>query len=337
MHTLKIKLAIFSLLLAFNASSLFAAGQPHFPKLKELTVGNTVESLDDSFFKDCTELESVFFGSNLKNIGDSVFFGCTSLTEVITSPYLETIGAAAFAGNSSLSSIAMGANIRSIGENAFNGCPALDVKITAQTPPEAFDNTFSNYSGRLYLQGEQAVEDYYDAYTCWDRFDGYPMIEAITIYLDDQSAISVKAGDIFQFHARVLPDYATLPYLFWHSTNPKIATVDNFGVVKVLADIEDISTLAEDENNAVERGCKIIAETMYVNGPIVEFDLMDISTGIEEVTAEGEESFDAAIDYNAPVEVYNLNGLMMGTSMENLPAGIYIIRQGKKVEKIVVK
>ncbi|MDE6061929.1 MAG: leucine-rich repeat domain-containing protein, partial [Duncaniella sp.] len=40
---------------------------------------------------------------------------------------------------------------------------------------------------------------------------------------------------------------------------------------------------------------------------------------------------------DAPYEVYNLNGVKVGESTDNLPAGIYIVRQGNTVKKIAVK
>ena len=40
-------------------------------------------------------------------------------------------------------------------------------------------------------------------------------------------------------------------------------------------------------------------------------------------------------DSNAPVEYFNLNGIRMNEN--NLPAGLYITRQGDKVSKLIVK
>ena len=42
-----------------------------------------------------------------------------------------------------------------------------------------------------------------------------------------------------------------------------------------------------------------------------------------------------AIDENAPVEYYNIQG--MKVNADNLTPGFYIVRQGKKVSKIFVK
>lgn len=52
-------------------------------------------------------------------------------------------------------------------------------------------------------------------------------------------------------------------------------------------------------------------------------------SGIEEVIAE--------LDPNASIEVYNLNGVKVADTIENLPIGLYIIRQGKVAKKVAVK
>lgn len=52
-------------------------------------------------------------------------------------------------------------------------------------------------------------------------------------------------------------------------------------------------------------------------------------SGIEDITAD--------IDSNAPYEVYTINGTMIGHTTEGLDSGIYIIRQGNRAKKIVIK
>ena len=40
-------------------------------------------------------------------------------------------------------------------------------------------------------------------------------------------------------------------------------------------------------------------------------------------------------DHILPMNVYNINGVKMDDSLEGLPAGIYIVRQGCKSAKVV--
>lgn len=56
-------------------------------------------------------------------------------------------------------------------------------------------------------------------------------------------------------------------------------------------------------------------------------------TGIDNVTADGADD----IDFGAPLQVYSLQGIMIAGGIDDLPAGIYIVRQGDKVKKIAVR
>ena len=305
-------------------------------RLESLTIGNSVTEIPASKFKGVPSLTSLTLGNSLTAIGDEAFSGCTALTEVILPPSVETIGASAFAGNSKLTSIIMGHKVANIGEKAFDLCPAQTVSITAQTPPTAADNTFSNYTGSLYVQGQTAADAYYDADYCWYQFEGHVMIEPTEMKVEGDKTFNGKPGDTFQLSAKLWPENVTLPQIFWRSTNPDIATVDASGLVTLHADMSDIMAMAESEDNTDSRSCSIIAECLYADGPVAEFTVTENQSGIENVTTGGRvDSGD--IDFNAPVEVYNLQGVQVADSVENLSHGIYIVRQGNLGKKIAVK
>ena len=59
----------------------------------------------------------------------------------------------------------------------------------------------------------------------------------------------------------------------------------------------------------------------------IKADLTE-TDGIEEVSID-------EIDRTLPMNVYNMNGVKMGDSLDGLPAGIYIVRQGSKSAKVV--
>jgi len=303
--------------------------------LESLTIGNSVTEIPAGKFKGASKLSSLTLGNSLTAIGDEAFSGCTALTEVILPPSAETIGASAFAGNSKLTSIIMGHKVKTIGEKAFDLCPAQTVSITAQTPPTAPDNTFSHYTGSLYVQGKTAADAYYDADYCWFQFEGHVMIEPTEFKVEGDKTLSGKPGDTFQLTAKLWPENVTLPHVFWRSTNPDIATVDANGLVTLHADLSEVMAMAEGDDDTTGRSCKIIAESLYANGPVAEFIVNDSTSGIDDIIKDSTPSGD--IDFSAPVEVYNLQGVMVRNNIENLPAGIYIIRQGNKVKKIAVR
>ncbi|MDE5567799.1 MAG: leucine-rich repeat protein [Muribaculaceae bacterium] len=256
------------------------------------------------------------------------------------SPAVETIGASAFAGNSKLSNITMGYQVKTIGEKAFDGAPAQTVSITAQVPPTAPNNTFSSYTGKLWLQdpGDESVMlAYLDAYTCWDRFESYALIAPEKVVCDVAS-FNGKPGDTFTLSPKFTPENTTLKKVFWRSTNPDIATVDADGVVTLRGGKEVASRAAES--------CQIIGETLYADVPAIEVAVSNAggsgATGPGDEPGTGDDddpntSGINEIDYQADYEVYNLGGVKVGNSVEGLEHGFYIVRQGATAKKIAIK
>lgn len=308
-------------------------GKEAFKDCTSLTsaiIGNSVEAIGEFAFSGCSRLSSLTIGNSVTSIGKYAFSGCKKLSAVTLSPSVETIRESAFAGNAELWIIVMGHRVQTIDEKAFDGCPADYVVVTAKTPPEAFNNTFSNYyNGKLILQGNML--GYSISSFCWCNFNKLNMRSTINpteLKVEGDRAIIGAAGDTFELSAKLYPENITLPYVFWRSTNPEIATVDCNGKVTLRAGMNDC-----DDASALP--CKIIAETLYTNGPVAEFTVNDTTGGVFDVIDTTESSDD--IDFTSPVEVYNLRGEMISDSVENLKAGIYIIRQGNIVRKHAVK
>ena len=296
-------------------------------ELKSLVVGNLVTAIPDEAFSTNRSLSTVTLGAAVKTIGASAFSGC-ALTEIVMSPATVTIGDNAFDGNS-LKGIAIGANVTEIGENAFNGSNALEgVSITALTPPNASNNTFSYYDCPLYVSDANAVEAYYNFTRCWYRFSGYSMIPADNVEIEGQSTITLKPGETMKFAATVTPADATLPYIFWRSTNPAFATVDNEGNVKMVGGKDGVEAYSDEEE---VNECQIIAETLYADGPVAQVTVRTATSGVEDVTEEAAE----AATIERPNHIYNLQGVLLKLDatqddIDALAPGLYIIG-GKKV------
>ncbi|MDE6377331.1 MAG: leucine-rich repeat protein, partial [Duncaniella sp.] len=207
-----------------------------YSQVTDLTIGNCLKNIPASKFKNHTKIKKLKLGSSITSIGDEAFSGCTALEEVVLPPAVESIGASAFAGNRSLRYIIMGSKVKTIGEKAFDGCPASTVSITTPEPPKAPNNTFSNYTGKLYCVDKAAADAYYDAFTCWDRFDSYVMVTPSRLE-GEQTEIKGVAGEQIQLTATLWPENVTLPQVFWRTTNPEVATVDANGLVTLHVDI----------------------------------------------------------------------------------------------------
>lgn len=133
-------------------------------KVVSVEVPQDVTSLNCTFygFKD---LIRVTLPNSLTSIGNSVFSNCSSLVSISIPDSVTSIGSRAFSGCSSLVRISIGSGVMSIGWQAFSGCGSLtDVYLTDMDAwcRITFDDYMDNHSStpmcqaeNIYLNGEK--------------------------------------------------------------------------------------------------------------------------------------------------------------------------------------
>ena len=105
---------------------LFYEGNTSYlPKLVSVSIGNSVASIGDYAFGNCTSLGSVTMGDSVTTIGAYAFYGCTALTGFTFTDKTAFIGESAFEGCSALTSVTLPQSVTSIGNHAFKGCTLL--------------------------------------------------------------------------------------------------------------------------------------------------------------------------------------------------------------------
>ncbi len=93
--------------------------------LTSVTIPNSVTSIEDSAFRDCSRLTSITIPNSVTSIEDSAFMDCSSLTSVTIHNNVTSIGRYAFYGCESLKNVDIPNSVTSIGEYAFDGCISL--------------------------------------------------------------------------------------------------------------------------------------------------------------------------------------------------------------------
>ena len=124
--------------------------------LTSVTIGNSVTSIGEAAFWSCTGLTRVTIPDSVTSIGDYAFFYCTGLTSVTIPNSVTSIGSSAFRMCVSLTSVTIPDSVTSIGDYAFLGCTGL----TSITVKECNPNYSSDEYGVLFNKDKTFLIQY---------------------------------------------------------------------------------------------------------------------------------------------------------------------------------
>ncbi len=91
-------------------------------EITNLIIPNSVTSIGNRAFYDCSGLTSVTIPNSVTSIGQSAFSGCSGLTSVTIGNSVTSIGSSAFSYCSGLTSVTIPNSVTSIGEGTFQYC-----------------------------------------------------------------------------------------------------------------------------------------------------------------------------------------------------------------------
>ena len=128
--------------------SYYHYGPFSFRKIKKVTFGNFVTTIEDRMFQDTKGLTNVTIPNSVTTIGNLAFYGCSALTNVTIPNSVTTIGNSAFNECSALTNITIPNSVTTIGNLAFYGCNAL-INVTIPNSVTSIGSSAFMYCNKL--------------------------------------------------------------------------------------------------------------------------------------------------------------------------------------------
>ena len=113
---------------------------------KNTNIPNSVTSIGDYAFYNCSHIESITIPNSVTNIGDLAFYNCRSLKSIIIPESVTSIGDKALRGCNSLESIVIPNSVTSIGDGAFEFCSSLKSVTIGNSVTNIGNSAFSSCS-----------------------------------------------------------------------------------------------------------------------------------------------------------------------------------------------
>ena len=292
--------------------------------LTSVSIPNSVTTIGDDAFSECSGLTSVTIPNSVTDIGGAAFKHCIGLTSVTIPNSVTTIGSAAFSECSRLTSVNIPNSVTDIGASAFYGCSAMTSVNIPGSVTYIGPYTFVSCSGLTSVTIPNSV-----TYIGESAFEDCSGLTSVNI----PASVTDIGAWAFRYCSGLtsvsIPSSVTSigNYAFDGCDNLVEVNYDTTEPVSADKDLFSDGTYKTATLNVAKGGLNKAQNTepwMY----FVDIKEKDFA-GIEEVITD--------FDPNAPVEVYNLSGEKVADNVDNLPSGLYIIRQDKTTKKVAVK
>ena len=157
----------------YNAHNLYSDENT---KITDLKIPNSVTSIGNYAFSDCSGLTSVTIPNSVTSIGNYAFQGCSGLTSVTIPNSVTSIGDRAFSGCIGLTSVTIGNSVTSIGDQAFNSCRGLTSVTIPNSVTSIGDQAFNSCRGLTSIEIPNSVTSIGDG-----AFSGCSSLTSVTI------------------------------------------------------------------------------------------------------------------------------------------------------------
>ncbi|MBR6520298.1 MAG: leucine-rich repeat domain-containing protein, partial [Paludibacteraceae bacterium] len=272
-----------------------------------------VTAIAEDAFNSCYRVDSIDI-PNVTILESFAFAFCENLKS-INIPNVTKIGRRAFYSCSDLQKVVLG-NVDSIKSEAFAGCRSLDTfRIITAMPPVLGNSVFTDTPSDVLIQVPCGASSLYEQVEVWKNYKNYeevaPKVTVMSndekmgvVILDRQATCENPTAEI---EAMPRSGYEFVKWSDENTENPRVVAVEDEDIT-LTAIFQKVGT--DVENVGIE------GMTIYSDGTVLH--------------VEGAEK-----EY----QIYSTTGSLLyrGTDAEvALPRGIYVVRYGNAIEKVVL-
>lgn len=299
--------------------------------LKAISIVNSVKSIGNEAFSKCEELTTVYIGSGVNSIPEKAFSQCNNLETVHLSGTPVGIGASAFTLDVDDNPFVSNLYIR----NANDWCQVESIDPIIKRAGSLYANDTKATTLVLRpISGTVNRGCFYNAPVEKVRVKAEKIMER-SFYGSPMTALCL---DVKYISPEAFHSCTELNTIYSLSPEPPAARDNTFSNYTDVRLFVPIGSYAKYRNSSYcWRMFPEIIESNFVGiDDIFKADYTDGSSGTVHVYNDDEETF--GINPDNDYEIYRLDGVRMRIeNIYNLPQGIYVVRQGLLVEKIVVK
>ena len=295
--------------------------------LTSVIIPNSVVKIDDIAFQRCSGLETIEIPTSVTTLGNSVFNQCTGLSYVKIPSSVSSIGYQLFSNCTGLISVELPSSITSMGHSVFRFCTNLKSIVIPDCISILPMQTFiycSKLSSVTFGSSMIAIRD--RAFMGCEALESIVLPKSISniglsVFSNCSGLKSVELSEELSYIGEnAFSECKSLSNIVCKGKTPSNADTNVFD--------EDVY---ENASLFVPAGCVESYQSVSPWSLFKKISVKDTS-GVEKINE---------LEYETSSEsswhVYDLNGRDISDSIENLSEGIYVVREGTKLRKILVK
>lgn len=334
----------------YDGDRIELAYETNHCKLNEIVLPKSLKYLGVSNFTGCDKAELLILSPSLEIIKKRCFNQCIKLSRIVIPNnvrkiesgafYCTTIGTTDFPVYAKINSIVLGKNLTEIEESTFGDLPNLKHIYCYNSNPPTFRFEKVNPNAIIHVP-PGSLSKYKENLQWGNYFTNFEELPKVVFNLYSIHSDNDVSGRSYKLYMK-LGESVKLDFTFANFTNDKMN--QGWEIIDAFGNITNNITIKNDVATPHEEGRYSVRPTMtdskgntYVSDEYFNIRVFGQIEGYNDVPLAPDEDFYSSDIYGNSESVYNLQGIKIGETINGLSPGIYIVYQGNKHQKILIR